>query len=151
VVAQVAGEAGERMRNTAAGTGSVEQRLHRMIADWVGALGTDPYAARLAVEQVLFAEEEVIDSFVEGFARPNLAAIRSLLDEGRARGELRDVDPTFLLPAISGICLFFFLGAPIARRLFGTGEITPDLARDFADSAAALVMRGIAAPAGEPG
>ena len=98
------------------------------------------------VEQVLFASDDVIDDFVERFARPTLAAIRSLLDDGLAAGALRRFDSKFMVPFMFGPCLFLFLHAPILRRLYGIDEIDADVAREFADHFAALVMHGIAAP-----
>ena len=100
------------------------------------------------VEQVLFADDSVIDDFVERFARPNLAAIDSLLDDGLGSGILRRVDSRFLVPFMFGSFLFLFLHAPVLRRLHDIDEIDPDLAREYADQFAALVMHGIAAPRG---
>lgn len=146
VVAQVAGEMLERVRHTLRGEGSAPERLGALIRNWVDALAADPYAARLTVEQVLFAEDEAIDVFVERFARRNAEEIRALLAEGRADGSLRDVEPALVVPALVGLCVFFFLAAPVTRRLFGTGEATPALARAFGDSAAELVLHGLATP-----
>jgi AcrR family transcriptional regulator len=150
VVGSVAGEMLERVRKAASAPGTTEERLRGLLRASVEALAADPYAPRLVVEQVLFGEDAVIDAFAERFAGPNLAAIQGLLAEGRAAGELREVEPMFLVPSMMGMCIFFFLAAPVVRRLFGLEAITPRLAREFADHAAELVLHGIAAARGTP-
>ena len=146
VTEQVASEMRERLEQAVAGEGNFEARMRAVISGWVAAMTEDPYGARLIVEQVLFGEEAVLDAFAEEFGRPNLAAIASLLSDGLSRGEVRDVDPGFLIPAIAGICIFYFLAAPIQSRLFDDEMLTPERAKRFADSAAELVLHGIIAP-----
>ena len=97
------------------------------------------------VEQVFFGEDEVIDAFVQRFARRNLELMQRLLDEGRESGEVRDVESMFLVPVLFGSALFFFLAAPVIRRLYGIDEITPEIASRFADHTVDVVLRGILA------
>lgn len=149
VVEDLFDEVGSQIARAASGRGSVEERLRRIIDAWVGAIVAEPYAPRLVVEHVLFADREEIDEFAQRIARPILEAFRSLLDEGRAAGEIREVEPMFLLPSIAGSCVYFFLAAPVVQQLFGIEEVTPELARAFARSTGTLLMRGIAA--GEDG
>jgi AcrR family transcriptional regulator len=146
VVASVSEEMAQRIQEVTTGLGSIEERVRELLHGVVEALTANPYAPRLMVEQVLFADDDVIDDFVERFARPNLKAIRSLLEDGLASGALRRVDSKFLVPFMFGSCLFLFLHAPMLRRLYDIDEIDADLAREFADHFAALVMHGIAAP-----
>ena len=146
VVDSVMGEMAERIQAVTTGLGSIDERLRELIEGVIEALSASPYAPRLMVEQVLFASDDVIDDFVERFARPNLAAIRSLLDDGLAAGALRRFDSKFMVPFMFGPCLFLFLHAPVLRRLYGIDDIDADVAREFADHFAALVMHGIAAP-----
>jgi AcrR family transcriptional regulator len=144
VVDQVTSGVRARVRDAAAREGSAQDRLRALITAVVEALAADPYAPRLLVEQVLFADDEVIDEFVDVFARANLAAVRSVLEAGRASGTLRPVDPLFFMPSAVGAAVFFFLAEPVVRRLFGVEEITPELARRFAQSTADLLLHGVA-------
>jgi AcrR family transcriptional regulator len=146
VVASVAEQMLARIQRAVSGGGSPTDRIRELIHGTVEAITAAPYAPRLLVEQVLFADSSVIEEFVENFARPNLAAILALLDDGRKSGSFREVDPRFLVPAMVGSCIFFFLGSPINRRLYGLDEIDADLAREFADHTAELLLRGIATP-----
>ncbi|MFQ5415982.1 MAG: TetR/AcrR family transcriptional regulator [Myxococcota bacterium] len=120
-----------------------EERLRSLIRGAVQAIMAVPYGPRLIVEQVLFADSGVIDDFVEDFARPNLQDIRSLLAEGHADGSLRLVDLRFLMPALFGACIFFFLGFPVHRRLFDLREIGPEIADEFTEYTVNLFLHGI--------
>ena len=122
-----------------------EKRLRAALHQAVGLLGKDPYGPRLVVEQVFFGDEATVEAFVDQFARRNLDTMNRLLDDGRATGEIREVESMFLVPMLFGSSLFFFLAAPIIRRLYGIDEITPELARRFADHTAEVVLRGILA------
>ncbi len=150
VTAVVAGEARDRIRRAARREGSAEERLRSLVEALVAGLAEDLYAARLMVEQVLFAEDEVIDDYVARFARPNLEAIGDLLEAGHASGEFRAVDPKFFVPSLVGMCIFFFLSHSILERLYGVDAYTPELVKEFATSVAAVLLRGIAATDSEP-
>ena len=143
VVADVASGVRQRIQAAATQEGSAEDRIRALIVAVVEALAMDPYAPRLLVEQVLFADDDVIDEFVDEFARPNLKTVRSLLAAGHAEGALRNVEPLFFMPSAVGATVLFFLSAPIIRRLFDVPEITPELAQSFADSTADLLLHGV--------
>jgi len=144
VIDLVSGEVGELIAQAISQEGSVQQRLRSLIEGWVIAMAADPYGPRLMTERVLFAEDRLIDDFVRNFARPNLEAIRSLLAEGRRRGEIRDVAPEFVIPAMVGMCVYFFLAAPMFKRLFHVEDITPERVRAFALCVGDIMTRGIA-------
>jgi hypothetical protein len=110
----------------------------------VGAFAEQPYAPRLLFEQVLFADDASLDEFAEAYARPNLAVVKQLLEDGRRAGVLREVDVAFLAPQVIGMLFFFFLSAPLLSRLFEHGEIDAERAERYADSAADLVLHGLA-------
>ena len=122
-----------------------DQAIRSLTHAVLEALMAAPYGPRLMVEQVLFGDEEVVDDYVDSFARPNLEDIRALLREGEARGELRPVEVKFLTPVLMGACAFFFLGMPIHRRLFGFDQVDSALAAEFADFVSDVLLRGIAA------
>jgi AcrR family transcriptional regulator len=144
VVADVPSRTLARLAASAEQQGSAAQRLGAMLRAAVMGMAEAPYGPRLIMEQVLFGEEDVADEFAERFARRNLALVQQRLEEGRADGSLRDVDPMFLLPQLLGGVIFFFLAAPMLRRLFGIEEITPALVERFADHAIDVALHGIA-------
>ncbi len=143
IIEQVALEARERLEQAVHHQGPVEERIRSFVHELVGAMAADPYLPRLLAEQVLFADDEVIDRFARELAAPNLSMIRNLLHEGIAGGELRQVDPKFIVPSMLGICIYFFLAQPLIRRLFGLEKLTPELVHAFGESAAELVLHGI--------
>lgn len=149
VTVQVASEMRQRLEQAVASGGRFSDRLRAVVSSWVAAMAEDPYGPRLLVEQVLFGDDAMLDTFAEEFGRPNAAAIASLLSDGRAAGEVREVDPAFLIPALAGMCIFPFLSAPIVSRVFGApaGSEPPP---SFADNVTQLLLNGIATPGGTP-
>jgi AcrR family transcriptional regulator len=143
VVSQVAAEMLERVRRAVTREGTVEARMRGFVRATVDALVADPYAPRLITELVLFADDPTTDAFTADFVVPNLSVLQGLLDEGRARGELREVDPRFLVPSFMGSMIFFFLAMPIVRRVFGLRDITPEIAHAFGESTADLTLLGL--------
>jgi AcrR family transcriptional regulator len=143
--AGVAGRMLSRIAEGATVEGSVEERFRALILSVVRHCVEEPYAPRLIIEQVLFGEEDMIDAFVEGYARPNLETIRGLLETGAEDGEIRPVDPLYLIPSHLGGCIFFFLASPVIRRLFDLDEITPELGEQLAEHTAGVLFHGISA------
>ena len=147
VVERVAGEVKERLENVGKAEGDPETRLRLFISTFVHALADDPYAARLVAEHVLFPDDEVTDRFAREVAGPNLATLLSILAEGRAAGVFDDLDDRFAGPAVIGACIFFFLGAPLLRRVLGEDLLTPASVAGYADYAAEVLARGLRRPA----
>ena len=142
-VASISEEMLERVQQAVSDGGSIEERIRALILGIVEAIAAAPYGPRLMVEQILFADADVVEEFVERFARPNLTAILELLGEGRRAGSIRDVDPRFLVPSMVGSCVFFFLGSPIVRRLYDIEEIDAEITHEFAEQTAELILHGI--------
>ncbi len=133
----------DRIRAVVSQAGSAEERLANMVRAAVAVIGADRYAPRLIAEQVLFGEDEVIDDFVTNFASKNLENFAQVLQEGQHMGVFREVNPMFLIPALFGSSLFFFLAEPILKRLYGIPGITPELAQQFAEHQVELLLNGI--------
>ncbi len=133
----------DRIRAVVSQAGSAEEQLANMVRAAVAVIGADRYAPRLIAEQVLFGEDEVIDDFVTNFASKNLENFAQVLQEGQRMGVFREVNPMFLIPALFGSSLFFFLAEPILKRLYGIPGITPELAQQFAEHQVELLLNGI--------
>jgi AcrR family transcriptional regulator len=142
-VGSISEEMLERVRQAVAIEGSTEERIRALIRGIVEAITAAPYGPRLMVEQILFADADVVEEFVERFARPNLSAILELLEEGQRDGSIREVDPRFTVPSIVGSCVFFFLSSPIVRRLYDIEEINDEITQEFAEQTAELILHGI--------
>jgi AcrR family transcriptional regulator len=143
VVADVSGRMLAAIQAGAATEGSVEERFRALLRAAVRFWAREPYAPRLVMEQVLFGEEARIDEFVQGYARPNLATVSALLEAGARQGEVRPIEPIFLLPSLLGGVIFFFLASPVILKLFELDAITPELAEKLADHTVDVVFHGI--------
>jgi len=143
VVSEVAAGVRERLLEAATGAGSAEDRIRALVQAVVDAIVNDPYVPRLLIEQVLFADDAVIDEFADALARPHLELIRSVLEAGRADGTLRPIEPIFFMPAAVGAAVFFFLNAPMVERLHDPDGITPELARRFGEALTDLILNGV--------
>jgi AcrR family transcriptional regulator len=143
VVGAVAAEMLRSVQAAVAGGGSPEDRIREFVRGIVRATTAAPYAPRLMVEQVLFADSGVVDEFIESFGRPNLTEMLSLLDAGRKSGDFRPVDPKYTIPAMVGACLYFFLSSSIVSRLLEIEPADTEVAEQFADSTAEMILYGI--------
>jgi AcrR family transcriptional regulator len=143
VLEQVAGEVRERLSDVGSIEGEPEARLRSFVTTFVHALAADPYTARLVAEHVLFPDDEVTDRFAREVAGPNLATLRTILSDGRAAGAFDELDDRFVTPIVVGACVFFFMAAPMLRRLLGEDMLTPANVEAFADHAAELAVRGV--------
>ena len=150
-VFQSAAEANERLRDTLSSTERPAEQLRQLVHAWVRLMSETPSMARLTVEQVLFADSDVLDEFIDRCVRPNFEVISEVLSRGRETGELRAVDPGFFTPAFVGGCAFFFLAEPVVRKLLAVEEITPAIADAFAESVADVVLNGVVMRAGDTG
>jgi len=146
VVEQKSHETAAQFQRHASIEGTARERLAALVGGIIRDFADDPYSARLIFEQVVFAEKDVVDRFVDEFGRSQIATLRGVLEEGEASGEFRDLDIESSIAVISGACFFFFLGSPIFSRVFEHGPLTPESIERFSVSATALVLDGIAMP-----
>ena len=51
----------------------------------------------------------------------------------------------FFVPSALGMSLFFFIAAPIVKRIFDLDEYTPELRAEFARATSELLLHGIEA------
>lgn len=144
VVRDVAGGVRDRIAAEGLRPGDPVERMRALLRAVARAFAEQPFAPRLLFEQVLFADDEVLDEFAEAYAKPNLAVVRQLLEDGRREGVLREVDVAFLAPQVIGMLFFYFVGQPLISRLFETEGSAAERAERYAESAAELLLHGLA-------
>ena len=140
---QLAEELGAQTQEAVASGAPPQEQLHRLIRNFAQTAGSERESLRLLFERVIFADDEVTDRFVERFARPNIQALMSAIAKGVSDGDFRELDMKYFGPNLMGAVLFFFIAAPITRRVFGLNEITPEIIEDFASQTADLLLNGI--------
>lgn len=148
VMADVAAGLRDRMRQIGDSVGPVDERLRAFIAGAVGAFADDPYAPRLLAELILFPDDDRTDRFMREFGRPNAEVLARVISEGMASGEIREIDPRMLVPAMMGAIVFYFLGAPGLRRLLDFEPLDPERVEQYKAFVADLLLHGIAHESG---
>jgi AcrR family transcriptional regulator len=115
-------------------TGSLREDVRALLRDAVK-LYADSRPARLIPNLVaeMARSPAVADAVRSGFLAQRRAALATVLDRGRARGELRpDVDTDLCLDLLGGVVYYRFLitGGPLNRRL--ADDLTDALMRAIA-------------------
>jgi AcrR family transcriptional regulator len=123
--------------------GTPEQRFRAFLSEMIHGLAEHPFTPQLMAEFVIFPDDERTDRFAREFGGPNIAALTRVLTEGIEQGRFRQVDPRFLVPAVLGTCVFYFLGAPGLRRLLDFEPLDPENVDRYADYAGNLLLNGL--------
>lgn len=140
------GALNQEMATAVAEASGADERLERLMHGILQRFAEEPYAARLFFEQVVFAEDEVIDRFVEEYGREAFGLFGEVLTEGIEAGLFRDVDPEIAIAAIGGICIFFGAAGPLLTRVMNVEPLTEGSASDIARRAANLILDGLRVP-----
>jgi len=143
VIEDVVHETRARLEQLATAEGDFESRFRAVVRGMVHSLAAEPYLPRLMIEQVLLPDDEVTDRFAEQVGQADLRLISGLLAEGSATGVLGTVELRFAVPALMGVCIYFFLGRPMLARLFGPEVGDPETVDRYADWAAELMLQGL--------
>lgn len=143
VIEQAAREGRERFVAAAPASDRMEDRLRAVVTQLLGVLRADPYLPRLVVEHVLLGDARARARYVREVVAPVAGVLIAIVEEGKRRGEFRDVDPRFLLQSIVGICVFFFLAAPVSRRALGIDPGDAAVVDAFVQHTVELLLRGV--------
>jgi AcrR family transcriptional regulator len=149
ILERAAAELRERVALVAAEKGPATERLRALVRTWVRLLSEDPYLPRIMVEEVIARDGKRLERFAARFSAPLAERVLGVVAEGIRAGELRPVEPRFVLPTLGGLAVFFFLAAPLVRRVLGIDPTERRTAEAWADHAAELLLHGLAAPAGK--
>jgi TetR/AcrR family transcriptional regulator len=117
-----------------------ELRLH--IAALIRNYVRFPYANQLS--ERLAAGDRVTTRIAGLLARPMLEFYSELLEQGRAAGEFRRIDPALFSFSLVGMCEFVFAAPNWLEHAIGK-PVDDELIERFTDHTVALVMDGIAA------
>jgi len=143
VIEEAAREGRERFVAAGPVSRAAGDRLRAVVTHLLGVLRTDPFLPRLIVERVLLGDTRARTRYVREVVAPVATVVAAIVDEGKDRGELRDVDPAFLMVSIVGLCVFFFLAGPVTRRALGVDPSDPAAVDAFVDHTVELLLRGV--------
>jgi TetR/AcrR family transcriptional regulator len=103
-----------------------------------------PHYARLFQSELMSARRDVsphLSEFVERYARPLLGRLQATLQQGVESGQFRQIDIMQFIPSMIATIVFYFVAAPMLRRLRGFEPFSPEAIR----SRRAAVLEFIAA------
>lgn len=121
-------------------------KLERHLSGMVELHARRPYLTALTHELLRRSDDETSKAIADQIVRPVIAFQQRLLDQGRAEGVFREVDPfAFYLNVVGGIDMLFSARATIE---FGFRYRMDDdaLRQRFVRETLALLTHGIAAP-----
>lgn len=119
-----------------------EEKLRLHIAALIRNYVRFPYANQLS--ERLAAGDRVTTRIAGLLARPMLEFYTELLEQGRAAGEFRRIDPALFSFSLVGMCEFLFAAPNWLEHAIGK-PVDDELIERFTDHTVALVMDGIAA------
>jgi len=122
VVESVFAQLAERVETAARRPVSGPDRVRAVVGALFAFFRETPETPRLVLHQVLAGDG--IPPVVRPYIRRNLAAIAQVVEEGRARGEFRPVDPTLVAFTIVSQSIWF---AIVGREILGVPGLLPDL------------------------
>jgi TetR/AcrR family transcriptional regulator len=67
-----------------------------------------------------------LERIVNRYMRPVFAKLTRLFEEGKRRGEFRDVAPEQFVPSMIAVVVFYFAGAPMMRMIMGGDPLSPE-------------------------
>ncbi len=117
-------------------------------------VAANPQYPRLVQQEMMRAGRSGsphLQRIVQRYLRPIFGKLSRLLEEGKRRGEFRDVAPEQFVPSMIAVVVFYFAGAPMMKMIMGGYPLSPPrvAARraavlDFIS--AALLRRPVVAP-----
>lgn len=133
-----------RSRPIVSESATLEERLRRRLTLLITVLRENPHLLRLVLSEVYNGNESPRDDAVlRGIALDGVALSQALLAYDVSRPVSGDVDPRFLHIAILGICTFFIEARPLLAVLFEDGTSPDQLAEQYVDFAARLILGGV--------
>ena len=91
-----------------------------------------PHYARLFQSELMSAGRDVsarLSEIVERYARPLLGRLQATLQQGVENGQFRQIDIMQFIPSMIATIVFYFVAAPMLRRLRGFEPFSPEAIR----------------------
>ena len=91
-------------------------------------VAANPQYPRLVQQEMMRAGRSGsphLQRIVRHYMRPLFAKLSRLFEEGKRRGEFRDVAPEQFVPSMIAVVVFYFAGAPMMRMMMGGDPLSP--------------------------
>ena len=88
-----------------------------------------PHYARLFQSEMMSAGRDVsprLSEIVDRYARPLLGRLQATLQQGVESGQFRQIDIMQFIPSMIATIVFYFIAAPMLRRLRGFEPFSPE-------------------------
>jgi AcrR family transcriptional regulator len=121
------GDEVDRLRRALAGSGSLPDRIERVIDVAIDFLVERPAAARIALREASATDPAIRDE-VRRQSGPLFDLLRLIFEEGERSGELNpvDTDPYFFLSAVAGTLIFYLAALPTFFERLPFDPVAPE-------------------------
>ncbi|SEK05655.1 transcriptional regulator, TetR family [Sphingobium sp. AP50] len=124
-----------------------EVRLERHLSGMVKMWAKRPYLTPLTAELLRRSGPKSRDEIVDRLLRPVVDIQREILEQGRAEGVFRDIDPMVFYLYVMGAVDMLFNARNTIENVFGRHGDDASLQEHFVQQTMSLVMDGIRLPA----
>ncbi|WP_176489079.1 TetR family transcriptional regulator [Rhizorhabdus dicambivorans] len=120
-----------------------EIRLERHLTGMVKAWAKHPYLLPLTAELLRRSSTQSRDEIVNRLLRPAVEIQRDILEQGRAQGVFREIDPMVFYLYVMGAVDMLFKARHTIETVFGRQSDDATLQRHFIRQSMSLLMDGI--------
>jgi AcrR family transcriptional regulator len=122
---------------------SATDKLKNHITGMINGYARYPYVNRLMHHILAQDTGEYSETIASEFGRPLAEAQRSILEEGAATGEFREVDPMLFYFQLVGSCDHFFYSQFQLKHMYGVTEMNDQLKKRYIDHLVGTILHGV--------
>ncbi len=137
------------LTETTAGSGSTTKKLARFVDAYASYILSQPNLARILYREMLTGAKH-IRKIAQQYATTNYAMLRTLISDGVARGELREIDAELAPISLMGMVVIFQFLRPIISVALGKTDYDERFVGRVAAHTIDLFLFGAVAGAQEP-
>lgn len=123
-----------------------EVKLERHLSGMVKLWSKRPYLNALVAELLRRSGKSSQDEIVNRLLRPTIEVQRAVLEQGRAEGVFRDIDPMIFYLYVMGAVDMLFNARNTMENVFGCNADDAAVRKHFVTQTMSLVMDGLRAP-----
>jgi AcrR family transcriptional regulator len=148
--AEISAEMHNRIRKAIAKGRDSRGQLSNRIQAFLAMHAENPHLNQLMLQYIVASTKGEAVRARSHMVSDSVATLKTILDNGKRRGELKSCDAKMLHIALIGMCDFFFTGSPVLHEIYGKRASDPQLVNDYGAFISRLVMEGLAASDSPP-